>query len=118
LLIVLVSARDYSFARSATLSANIQPALLKIVVDSVRESRLQCCRMGNKVAEPVRYNVQRFAEDMAAKGFTKLELANQANVSDMTIIRFLRGERLQAPTVKKIAEALGFSVERYLIRRK
>ena len=29
------------------------------------------------VAKPVRYNVQRFAEDMARKGFTKLELASE-----------------------------------------
>ena len=65
--------------------------------------------------KPVRYNVQRLAEDMARKGYTKLELAERANVSDMTIIRFLRGERLQAPTVLKIAKALGHDVDRYLI---
>ena len=36
-------------------------------------------------------------------------------LSDMTVIRFLRGERLQAPTVFKLAKALGFDVDRYLI---
>jgi transcriptional regulator with XRE-family HTH domain len=70
---------------------------------------------GQAVAKPVRYNVQRFAEDMARKGFTKLELAERAKLSDMTVIRFLRGERLQAPTVFKLAKALGHDVDRYLI---
>jgi transcriptional regulator with XRE-family HTH domain len=59
--------------------------------------------MGNHVDEPtVRYNLQ--------------DLAERANLSDMTVIRFLRGERLQAPTVKKLAAALGYSVRRYLRR--
>lgn len=55
------------------------------------------------------------AEDMAAKGWTKLELANRAGVADMTVIRFLRGESQTAPTAKKLAKALGHSVRRYLI---
>ena len=72
--------------------------------------------MGSRaVAKPIRYNVQRLAEDMARRGFTKLDLAERANVSDMTVIRFLRGERLQASTVYKLAKGLGYSVDRYLI---
>lgn len=63
-----------------------------------------------------RYNTQLIAEDMAAKGWTKLDLANQAEVADMTVIRFLRGERQTAPTAKKLAKALGWSVRRYLLR--
>lgn len=66
-------------------------------------------------ARPVEFNAQLMAEDMAAKGWTKLELANRAGVADMTVIRFLRGESQTAPTAKKLAKALGHSVRRYLI---
>lgn len=55
------------------------------------------------------------AEDMAIKGWTKLDLAKRADVSDMTVIRFLRGERQTGRTAKKLASALGYSVRRYLI---
>jgi len=67
------------------------------------------------VASPVQFDSQRMAEDMALKGWTKLELAKRARVADMTVIRFLRGERQTAPTAKKLARALGYSVRRYLI---
>ena len=67
--------------------------------------------------EPViRFNGQLMAEDMAAAGWTKLELARRAKVADFTVTRFLRGEQQSAPTAKKLAKALGQSVERYLIR--
>lgn len=69
----------------------------------------------NTVAQPVGFNSQLMAEDMALKGWTKLDLAQRAGVADMTVIRFLRGERQTAPTAKKLAEALGYSVRRYLI---
>lgn len=52
---------------------------------------------------------------MAVKGLTKLELANKAGVSDMTVIRFLRGENQTGKTAHKLARALGHSVRRYLI---
>ena len=61
------------------------------------------------------FDVQLLAEDMAAKGWNKLDLARVAQVSDMTVIRFLRGERQTAPTAKKLATALGRSVRRYII---
>lgn len=67
-------------------------------------------------ATPIQFNAQLMAEDMAAKGWTKLDLANRAGVADMTVIRFLRGERQTAPTAKKLAKALGRSIERYLVR--
>lgn len=63
----------------------------------------------------VRYDVQRMAEDMAAKGWTKLDLSKRARVADMTVIRFLRGESQTAPVAKKIAKALGRSVRHYLL---
>lgn len=63
----------------------------------------------------VEFNAQLMAEDMAVKGWNKLELANRAGVADMTVIRFLRGESQTAQTAKKLAKALGYSIRRYLI---
>lgn len=72
--------------------------------------------MSNKPVAPiVRFNAQLLAEDMALKGWSKLDLATAAGVADMTVIRFLRGERQTPQTVKKLAKALGHSVRRYLI---
>lgn len=67
-------------------------------------------------AVPVRFNSQLIAEDMARKGWTKLDLAKRAKVADMTVIRFLRGERQTAPTAKKLAKALGHDVDRYMLQ--
>jgi transcriptional regulator with XRE-family HTH domain len=66
-------------------------------------------------ARPIEFDAQLMAEDMALKGWHKLDLANEAGVADMTVIRFLRGERQTAPTAKKLARALGYTVARYLI---
>ena len=66
-------------------------------------------------ATPVQFDAQLMAEDMALKGWNKLDLAKRAKVADMTVIRFLRGERQTAPTAKKLARALGHSLRRYLI---
>lgn len=63
----------------------------------------------------VRFNAQLMAEDLALKGWSKLELAQKAGVADMTVIRFLRGEHQTGKTAKKLARALGFSPRRYLI---
>lgn len=63
----------------------------------------------------VRFNAQLMAEDMTVKGLNKLELAQRARVADMTVIRFLRGERQTGKTARKLAKALGYSVRRYLI---
>lgn len=70
----------------------------------------------NAVRGPViRFNTQRMAEDAALRGWTKREWADRAQVADMTIIRFLRGECQTPKTAKKLASALGHSVRRYLI---
>ncbi len=66
-------------------------------------------------ATPVQFDAQLMAEDMAIKGWTKLDLARAAGVADMTVIRFLRAERQRPPIAKKLAEALGHTVERYLV---
>ena len=52
--------------------------------------------------------------DLAAKGWLPTDLARAAGVSDMTVSRFLNGARQNPRTVKKLAEALGYSVRRYL----
>lgn len=71
--------------------------------------------MANTGAITVRYNVQLMAEDMALRGWSPVDLARRACVADMSVYRFLRGERQTAPMAKKLAEALGRSVRRYLI---
>ena len=67
-------------------------------------------------AAKVRFDWQLMAEDTAAKGWTKLELADRAGVSDMTVIRFFRGEQQTARTAKKLSRALSQSVQRYIIK--
>lgn len=62
------------------------------------------------------FNVQLMAEDMALKGWHKLDLSQHAGVADMTVIRFMRGEQQTAKTAHKLAKALGHSVRRYLVR--
>lgn len=63
----------------------------------------------------VTYDVALMAEDMAAKGFIKKDLAKKAGVSAMVVTRFLSGERQTARMAKKLATALGHGVRRYLI---
>ena len=66
---------------------------------------------------PVIYNVAQMAEDMAAKGFMKKDLASKARVSAMAVTRFLRGDQQTARMAKKLASALGHSVRRYIDSR-
>lgn len=67
-------------------------------------------------AAPIRFDARLMSEDAALKGWSKSDLARKARVSDMTVIRFLRGASQTAPTAKKLARALGHDVGRYLIR--
>jgi len=62
-----------------------------------------------------RFNLSLMRQDMAAKGWLNTDLARSARVSDMTVSRFLRGDRQTARTAKKLARALGYSVRRYLL---
>ena len=63
----------------------------------------------------VSYDIGRMQDDMAELGWLPVDLARHAQVSHMTVSRFLRGERQTARTAKKLAGALGYSVRRYLI---
>lgn len=72
-----------------------------------------------KTQQPrARFDTQRLADDMALKGWSKLDLATRAQVNDMTVIRFLRGDHQTAKTALKLATALGYSVRRYLVTSK
>lgn len=63
----------------------------------------------------VTYDIGRLKADMAAKGWIAQDLARAANVSHMTVSRFLRGERQTARAAQKLALALGYQVKRYLV---
>lgn len=64
----------------------------------------------------VRYDTRRVVADMAGRGWLAQDLARVAGLSNMTVSRFLRHQRPTATTVKKIADALGFSARRYVIQ--
>lgn len=49
------------------------------------------------------------------RGWLPKDLARKAEVADMTVYRFLSGDTQTARTAKKLADALGYSVKRYLI---
>ncbi len=61
------------------------------------------------------FNTDLMVEDMTAKGWLPTDLAKEAEVSDMTISRFLRGHTQTARTAGKIAAALGYTTRRYLL---
>lgn len=61
------------------------------------------------------FNANRLAEDIALRGWLPIDLARKARVADMTVYRFLSGERQTARIAKKLATALGYSVRRYLV---
>ena len=61
------------------------------------------------------YNVSQMLADMAEKGWLATHLARAADVSDMTVSRFLSGDVQTAPTAKKLSKALGRSIRRYLV---
>lgn len=68
------------------------------------------------MAKPtVRFDAQRLVDDMAARGWQATDLARFAGVSDKTVSRFLRAESQTAPTAQKLAEALGYSIRRYIV---
>lgn len=64
-----------------------------------------------------RFDVSKMRQDIAGREWLPTDLARAAGVSDMTVSRFLRGERQNPRTAGKLARALGFTVRRYLFRR-
>ena len=63
----------------------------------------------------IRFDAALMAADVARKGWKPIDPARKAEVADMTVYRFLRGERQTPPIAKKLARALGRSIDRYLI---
>jgi transcriptional regulator with XRE-family HTH domain len=61
------------------------------------------------------YNVELMLHDMTLKGWLATDLADKADVSDMTVSRFLKGIHQTPPTAKKLARALGHSLGRYVV---
>jgi transcriptional regulator with XRE-family HTH domain len=61
------------------------------------------------------FDTARMVDDMALRGWLPRDLARQAGVSDVTVSRFLRGSQQNAKNCKQLADALGYSVRRYLI---
>jgi hypothetical protein len=53
--------------------------------------------------------------DMALKGWLPTDLARAANVSDMTVGRFLKEETQTERAAEKLSRALGYSPRRYLL---
>jgi microcystin degradation protein MlrC len=63
------------------------------------------------------FNVQRLAEDIARRGWMKVDLGRAAGVGPQAVGRFLRGEYQTPRMAAKFARALGFGdVNRYLIK--
>lgn len=61
------------------------------------------------------YDVEKMVEDMALKGWLPTDLARAADVSDMTVSRFLKAETQTERTAEKLARALGYSPRRYFV---
>lgn len=60
------------------------------------------------------YDLGQLENDMTQRGWLAVDLARKAGVSHMTVGRFLSGERQTPRTLKKLADALGYDVLRYL----
>ena len=72
--------------------------------------------MSSMIAAPrPTYDVAAMVRDMSNKGWMQTDLARAAQVSDMTVTRFFRGERQTARTAKKLATALGRALRNYIV---
>ena len=63
------------------------------------------------------FDVAAMQADMFAKGWLPMDLANAADISHMTVARFFEGQHRTPRTAKKIAQALGRPVRRYLLTK-
>lgn len=67
------------------------------------------------MSQAVRFDVSKMQQDIAAKGWQATDLADRAKVARSTVSRFLSGEFQTARMAKRLAEALGYSVRRYIV---
>jgi transcriptional regulator with XRE-family HTH domain len=70
--------------------------------------------MGTARTPRPRFDVARLIADMTVRGWNNSDLARAADVSAMTVSRFLRGEAQTAKVAERLARALGYTVRRYL----
>lgn len=63
------------------------------------------------------FDVALLRRDMELRGWLQKDLARAANVSQPTFSRFLRNDGRSPRVAKKLADALGYSLERYMVRR-
>lgn len=61
------------------------------------------------------YRVQLLKDDIKSHGWLPIDLARKARVSHMAVSRFLSGERQTPRMAKKLATALGHTIDRYLV---
>lgn len=61
-------------------------------------------------------NFALFREDLTNKGWTEMDLMRAAKTNPMRVKRFIDGEYRSIHTWKLFAEALGFEVDRYIVR--
>jgi len=67
------------------------------------------------MSDTVRFNVAQMQHDIAARGWQPADLADKAGVARSTVSRFLNGEFQTARMAKRLAQALGYSVRRYIV---
>jgi plasmid maintenance system antidote protein VapI len=75
-------------------------------------------RMSTSTRPRAHYDTAKMVRDMALKGWLPTDLARSANVSDMTVSRFLKGDTQTERVADKLARALGYSPRRYLLQVK
>ena len=61
------------------------------------------------------FDLQKIEKSRIIKGLAKKDLAEKAGISPGTYTLILRGENHHPPTIKKIADALGLSMEEIYI---
>ena len=62
----------------------------------------------------VEFDTELLWRDAVAKGWNQRALAKKAKVSPMTVSRFLAGQSRNPRTARKLAQAIGTSVDRYM----
>ena len=62
------------------------------------------------------YDLDKLKGELRERGWLPTDLARAANLSDMTVSRFLTGQRQNSRTALRLAAALGYkTTRRYLI---
>ena len=62
------------------------------------------------------YDVDKIKEKMAVRGLTMQRVGQLAGVHPSTVASVLRRRTAKPPTVKKIAEAIGLTLEEIIVR--